>query len=60
MGKNQDPGSGINIPDPQHWYQEKDGGRHSVVEPEPDRNRNFSKVGSGTGTITFQKLEPEP
>ena len=20
MGKNQDPGSGINIPDPQHWY----------------------------------------
>jgi hypothetical protein len=19
MGKNQDPGSGINIPDPQHW-----------------------------------------
>jgi hypothetical protein len=22
MGKNQDPGSGINIPDPQHWSQE--------------------------------------
>jgi hypothetical protein len=21
MGKNQDPGSGINIPDPQHWVQ---------------------------------------
>jgi len=21
MGKNQDPGSGINIPDPQHWKQ---------------------------------------
>ncbi len=21
MGKNQDPGSGINIPDPQHWYK---------------------------------------
>jgi hypothetical protein len=20
MGKNQDPGSGINIPDPQHWH----------------------------------------
>jgi hypothetical protein len=20
MGKNQDPGSGINIPDPQHWF----------------------------------------
>jgi hypothetical protein len=20
MGKNQDPGSGINIPDPPHWY----------------------------------------
>ncbi len=20
MGKNEDPGSGINIPDPQHWY----------------------------------------
>ncbi len=20
-GKNQDPGSGINIPDPQHWFQ---------------------------------------
>ncbi len=19
--KNQDPGSGLNIPDPQHWYQ---------------------------------------
>jgi hypothetical protein len=22
MGKNQDLGSGINIPDPQHWYEE--------------------------------------
>ena len=22
MGKNQDPGSGINIPDPQHWFCE--------------------------------------
>jgi hypothetical protein len=21
MGKNQDPGSGINIPDPQHWIK---------------------------------------
>jgi hypothetical protein len=21
MGKNQDPGSRINIPDPQHWFQ---------------------------------------
>jgi hypothetical protein len=21
MGKSQDPGSGINIPDPQHWFQ---------------------------------------
>jgi hypothetical protein len=21
MGKNQDPGSGINIPDPQHWVR---------------------------------------
>ncbi len=24
MGKNQDPGSGINIPDPQHWTREKE------------------------------------
>jgi hypothetical protein len=24
MGKNQDPGSGINIPDPQHCLQGKD------------------------------------
>jgi len=23
MGKNQDPGEGINIPDPQHWLQYK-------------------------------------
>jgi hypothetical protein len=23
MGKNQDPGSGINIPDPQHWPQDQ-------------------------------------
>jgi hypothetical protein len=23
MGKNQDPGSGINIPDPQHWFSLK-------------------------------------
>jgi hypothetical protein len=23
MGKNQDPGSGINIPDPQHWIQDQ-------------------------------------
>ncbi len=22
MGKNQDPGSGINIPDPQHWWRD--------------------------------------
>jgi hypothetical protein len=22
MGKDQDPGSGINIPDPQHWKKE--------------------------------------
>jgi hypothetical protein len=22
MGKNQDPGSGINIPDPQHWIEQ--------------------------------------
>ncbi len=21
MGKNQDPGPGINIPDPQHWFK---------------------------------------
>jgi hypothetical protein len=21
MGKNPDPGSGMNIPDPQHWYR---------------------------------------
>jgi hypothetical protein len=21
MGKNQDPGTGINIPDPQHWLR---------------------------------------
>ncbi len=27
MGKNQDPGSGINIPDPQHWSH------HSVCKP---------------------------
>jgi hypothetical protein len=23
MGKNQDPRSGINIPDPQHWLSDK-------------------------------------
>jgi hypothetical protein len=27
MGKNQDPGSGINIPDPQHWAK---GSRNTV------------------------------
>jgi hypothetical protein len=25
MGKNQDPGSGINIPDPPHWIQVQKG-----------------------------------
>jgi hypothetical protein len=25
-----------------------------------NRNHNFSKVGPGTGTLIFQKLEPEP
>jgi hypothetical protein len=25
MGKNQDPGSGINIPDPQHWFYDING-----------------------------------
>ena len=24
MAKNQDPGSGMNIPDPQHWYKRLD------------------------------------
>ena len=24
MGKNQDPGSGIKIPDPQHWLKDSD------------------------------------
>jgi hypothetical protein len=33
MGKNQDPGSGINIPDPQHW----DPGCHLFTNlPNPD------------------------
>ncbi len=42
------------------------------LEPEPDHNRNFSKVDNGTatgtltfwivgnGTVTFKKFEPEP
>jgi hypothetical protein len=30
MGKNQDPGSGINIPDPQHWKNEESSSENVV------------------------------
>jgi hypothetical protein len=46
MGKNQDLGSGINIPDPQHW---KKGRKELDPDPEADslvrgtdRHQNFT------------------
>jgi hypothetical protein len=37
MGKNQDPGSGINIPDPQHWklVTKKQRGGSVMFIPDP-------------------------
>ncbi len=32
MGKNQDPGSGINIPDPQHWSEISFFWSHAVLK----------------------------
>ncbi len=38
MGKNQDPGSGINIPDPQHWA----GGRRTWTKVDlPDKGDQY-------------------
>jgi hypothetical protein len=37
MGKNQDPGSGINIPDPQHCL-------YSQRPPPPDEKQAVSKI----------------
>jgi hypothetical protein len=36
MGKNQDPGSGINIPDPQHWYEPSLNGCRQLVRTVSD------------------------
>jgi hypothetical protein len=33
MGKNQDPGSGINIPDPQHWIPVPNYVRRQTIFP---------------------------
>jgi hypothetical protein len=41
MGKNQDSGSGINIPDPPHW-EELDSGRHCRDE---GRGKRVTKEG---------------
>ncbi len=38
MGKNQDPGSGINIPDPQHCLLDPDPG--TVLNPDPLKDIN--------------------
>jgi hypothetical protein len=38
MGKNPDPGSGINIPDPQHWLLIR-------IQPDPDL---FARSGSSS------------
>ncbi len=35
MGKNQDPGSGINIPDPQHWLKNFKMSTFTVLVEEP-------------------------
>jgi hypothetical protein len=42
MGKNQDPGSGINIPDPPHWFKKK-----PRVFPNPDSNAHAFLGASG-------------
>jgi hypothetical protein len=49
MGKNQDPGSGINIPDPQHWPI-----RNSFF---PDTAGSGSGIsGSGSQTYIFESI----
>jgi hypothetical protein len=49
MGKNQDPGSGLNIPDPQHWPI-----RNSFF---PDTAGSGSGIsGSGSQTYIFESI----
>jgi hypothetical protein len=45
MGKNQDPGFGINIPDPQHWWIDtsKDNIKQNII-PIQQLNYIFSDV----------------
>jgi hypothetical protein len=42
MGKNQDPGYGINIPDPQHWTRKK-GKKDEQVESEGYLGNNVQR-----------------
>jgi len=39
MGKNQDLGSGINIPDPQHWYNRK-----QLIKTYPNKFRHSDEI----------------
>ncbi len=67
MGKNQDPGSGINIPDPQHcWKVCRPGvaySHHFDKEKDPDRGKKSGtdppclpvlRVLMATGVVLFQ------
>ncbi len=47
MGKNQDPGSGINIPDPLHCYLSVDCNQDPSSDPDPLK---LLKCGVGSGS----------
>jgi hypothetical protein len=44
MGKNQDPGSGINIPDPQHWLYLLSQFLYSLSHHSLQATQSFTKV----------------
>jgi hypothetical protein len=55
MGKNQDPGSGINIPDPQHWFGIRDPGSGKSLFRIPDPEvKKAPDPGSGSATLIFE------
>ncbi len=53
MGKNQDPGSGIDIPDPQHWLRVYDKGLFTTSSEKIQKRIQIAQV-----YIAFQVKVP--
>ena len=59
MGKNQDSGSGINIPDPQHWKNVQEGSG-SVINWPPGSGFADQDSGSGSADQDYGSPDPDP